>query len=95
MAAYVLGSSFRAAESFISFCPRRIEHHSLCSATGIPHSTQIRIRGFGGSLLPNRRFSSDMPPPGWVDILQLRWTGRPGSELAALPGPNYCPPTGL
>ena len=65
MAAYVLGSSFRAAESFISFCPRRIEHHSLCSAIGIPHSTQIRIRGFGGSLrFPNNRFRMDMRPPG-------------------------------
>jgi hypothetical protein len=34
---------------FIAFWPRRIEHHALCSATGIPHSTQIRVRGFGGA----------------------------------------------
>jgi hypothetical protein len=53
-----------SAASFISFCPRRIEHHSLCSAIGIPHSTQIRIRCFGGStLFPNRRFNNDMSPP--------------------------------
>jgi hypothetical protein len=30
------------AFGFISFCPLRIEHHSLCSAMGIPHSTQTR-----------------------------------------------------
>jgi hypothetical protein len=51
----------------ISSCPRRIEHQSLCWATGIPHSTQTRTRFFGGSLLlPNKRFNSDMPPPGWM-----------------------------
>jgi hypothetical protein len=41
-----------------------MEHHSLCSASGIPHSTQTRIRCFGGSFFPNRRFNSDMTPPG-------------------------------
>jgi hypothetical protein len=42
-----------------------MEHQSLCSASGIPHSMQTRIRGFGGSLLfPNKRFNKDMSPPG-------------------------------
>ena len=48
----------------ISISPRRIEHHSLCSAMGMPHSLQTRIRGFAGSrFIPNRRFSNDMRPP--------------------------------
>src|SRR5262249_41125620 len=51
------------AFSFISFAARKIEHHSLCSAIGIPHSTQTRTRCFGGSLLPKRRFRNDMRPP--------------------------------
>ena len=39
----------------------KIEHHSLCSSTGIPHSTQIRTR-FGGSVLfrPRILLSKDM-----------------------------------
>ena len=41
-----------------------MEHHSLCSAIGIPHSTQTLIRCFGGSFFPNRRFNNDMTPPG-------------------------------
>ena len=31
----------------ISCCPRRMLHHCLCSAMGMPHSTQTRIRCFG------------------------------------------------
>src|SRR4029079_1943524 len=41
--------------------PRRIEHHSLCSATGMPHSTQTRTLGFGGSSLPRIFLKKDMP----------------------------------
>src|ERR1041384_5533784 len=29
----------------------------------MPHSTQTRTRGFGGSLFPRRRFNRDMNPP--------------------------------
>ena len=62
-----LRSSVSDAEwawSSISRWPRRIEHHSLCSATGMPHSTHTRTRGFGGSVFPSSRFSRDMNPPG-------------------------------
>lgn len=32
---------------------------------GIPHSTQIRIRSFGGALLPSSRVNNDIAcPPG-------------------------------
>ena len=31
----------------------------LTSATGMPHSTQTRTRGFGGSFRPNSRFRND------------------------------------
>src|SRR6266699_2316971 len=51
------------ALSFISISPRRIEHHSLWSAIGMPHSTQTLIRCLGGSVFPNRRFHNVMPPP--------------------------------
>ena len=57
----------RLAEAVLicnSFWPRRIEHHSLCSAIGMPHSMHTRTRGFGGSFFPNSRFSKDMNPPG-------------------------------
>jgi hypothetical protein len=43
----------------MSIWPRRMAHQSLCSATGIPHSTQTRTRGFGGSLCPSNRFNND------------------------------------
>ena len=33
-----------ARREAISCCPLRIEHQSLCSATGIPHSMQMRTR---------------------------------------------------
>jgi hypothetical protein len=39
----------------ISFCVRRMLHQSLCSAIGIPHSTQIRTR-FVGSVLREKSF---------------------------------------
>src|SRR5450759_2245916 len=37
----------------ISCWVRKILHHSLCSATGIPHSTQTRIRGLASRFLEN------------------------------------------
>jgi hypothetical protein len=40
-----------------------MEHQSLCSANGMPHSMQTRMRGLGGSRRPNSRFHSDMFPP--------------------------------
>jgi hypothetical protein len=47
-----------------------MEHQSLCSATGIPHSTQIRTRCLGGSLrIPNSRFNNDMGPPQVVPMI--------------------------
>jgi hypothetical protein len=62
-----VGACVSAALSFISSWPRRIEHQSLCSAIGMPHSTQIRVRAFGVSVSrPSKRLSSDMPPPGRV-----------------------------
>jgi hypothetical protein len=68
------------ALSFISISPRRIEHHSLCSAIGMPHSTHTRIRCFGGSLFPSNRFHKDMPPPGMAIGFEYvrRWNGVPG-----------------
>jgi hypothetical protein len=45
-----------------------MEHQSLWSATGMPHSMQTRILGFDGFLaMPNRRCSNDMPPPAKSD----------------------------
>jgi hypothetical protein len=37
-------------------------HHSLCSATGIPHSTQIRTRGRGAVFFEKSFFRKDMLP---------------------------------
>lgn len=37
-------------------------HHSLCSATGIPHSTQIRTRGRGPEFFEKSFFRNDMLP---------------------------------
>jgi hypothetical protein len=40
-------------------------HQSLCSAIGMPHSTQIRVRTLGASsAFPIKRLSNDMQPPG-------------------------------
>src|SRR6266540_1321800 len=36
-----------------------MEHQFLCSAMGMPHSTQTRTRGLGGSFRPSNRFSND------------------------------------
>ena len=44
-----------------SIWPRRIAHQSLCSDTGIPHSTHTRVLCLGGSLRPNSRFKNDTP----------------------------------
>lgn len=44
-----------------------MEHQSLCSATGIPHSTQIRTRWAGSAVFDEkRRFRND------IQILQVR-----------------------
>src|SRR6188474_402646 len=60
---------------FISIWPRRIEHQSLCSATGMPHSTQTRTRGFGGSSRPSNRFRNDigLPPKSNESQYVGRW----------------------
>ena len=53
----------------ISACPRRMEHHSLWSATGIPHSTQTRTRWVGSAVFDEkRRFRND------IESLQGTWT---------------------
>ena len=68
-----------AAARSISSWPRRMEHQSLCSATGMPHSTQTCTRFLGSSPpVPNRRLSNDMAlntleaparfPGGWRKI---------------------------
>jgi hypothetical protein len=39
-----------------------MEHHSLCSATGMPHSTQMRTRCLGAGEFDEKiRFRNDMP----------------------------------
>ena len=66
------GSEASSDRRFISIWPRRIEHQSLCSATGMPHSTQTRTRGFGGSSRPSNRFRNDIglpPSPTKVNTL--------------------------
>jgi hypothetical protein len=60
---YIGGSSRdkETAFGFISFCPLRIEHHSLCSAMGIPHSTQTRTRLDGSvRLVGKKRLRNDI-----------------------------------
>lgn len=47
----------------ISRWVRRMLHHSLCSAMGIPHSTQIRTRWRGSALRENSFFRNDMESP--------------------------------
>jgi hypothetical protein len=38
-----------------------MEHHSLCSATAMPHSTQIRTRCVGSGVFDEkRRFKNDI-----------------------------------
>jgi arabinan endo-1,5-alpha-L-arabinosidase len=59
------GYGFEGFAASSSIWRRRIAHQSLCSARGMPHSRQTRIRCLGGSFpAPNNRFTSDMPPPG-------------------------------
>src|SRR5262245_28236569 len=55
--------------------PFKIEHQSLCSATGIPHSMQTWTRCFGASLMPNRLLSNDIPGSRGVAI-SLSYVGR-------------------
>jgi hypothetical protein len=43
---------------------RRMLHHSLCSAIGIPHSTQMRTRWRGSVLREKSLFRIDMGSPG-------------------------------
>ena len=51
----------RASRSIFA-CPRRMEHQSLCSATGIPHSTQIRTRCTGAGVFDEKsRLRNDIP----------------------------------
>ena len=46
----------------ISICPRRMEHQSLCSATGMPHSTQMRTRWTGAEVFDEKsRLRKDIP----------------------------------
>lgn len=47
----------------ISRWVRRMLHQSLCSAMGIPHSTQIRTRCRGSVLRENSFFRNDMGSP--------------------------------
>src|SRR5205814_944542 len=47
----------------ISRCVRRMLHHSLCSAIGMPHSTQIRTRWGGWLLREKSFFRMDMNAP--------------------------------
>ena len=68
---------------FISICARRMEHQSLCSASGIPHSMQTRIRCFGGSLFPNKRFNRDMCPPGPRSIGNVTLDGPGGFPVVS------------
>jgi hypothetical protein len=42
-------------------CVLKMAHQSLCSATGMPHSMQIRILGLGGWVLRvNNFFKNDI-----------------------------------
>src|SRR5690242_6593138 len=53
---------FLSLRRSISTCPRRMEHQSLCSATGMPHSTQICTRCLGaGGFDEKSRLRNDMP----------------------------------
>src|SRR5713226_7047877 len=51
----------------------------------MPHSMHTRIRCFGGSLLPNRRFKKDMPPPAWC------WEPIPAPRVDTLDGSGRFP----
>jgi hypothetical protein len=52
-------------------------HQSLCSAIGMPHSTQMRVRTLGASsAFPIKRLSNDMLPPG-VAVKALDDASRP------------------
>jgi len=63
-----------------SCCPRRMEHHSLCSATGMPHSTQTRMRWvFAGVFDEKSRFRNDIYVSGSNNhASSLRNERRPG-----------------
>src|SRR5713101_5164447 len=63
-----------------------MEHQSLCSASGIPHSMHTRIRGFGGSLFPNKRFNRDMCPPGPRSISNVTLDGPGGFPVVSVSG---------
>ncbi len=41
-------------------------HQSLCSATGMPHSTQIRTRGRGVLFFEKSLLINDMAASGWI-----------------------------
>jgi hypothetical protein len=63
-----------------SCCPRRMEHHSLCSATGMPHSTQTRTRWvFAGVFDEKSRLRNDIQVSGSNNHApSLRNEPRPG-----------------
>ena len=73
-------SHYRSAlRRSISTCPRRMEHQSLCSATGMPHSTQIRTRCMGaGAFDEKSRLRNDIPGLQGTVTLSVRNEPRPG-----------------
>lgn len=56
-------SGLPCARASISRFVRRMLHQSLCSATGMPHSTQIRTRWGGWVFLENSFLRIDMSAP--------------------------------
>jgi hypothetical protein len=63
-----------------------MEHQSLCSATGMPHSTQTRMRWMGSLGLPPNSFlnkDTDHLPLNAIEY-SIRWTGATCSALPAV-----------
>jgi hypothetical protein len=73
---------FWAARSSSSRWPRRIEHQSLWLATGMPHSTQTRVRCTGSFDFPPKIFfRNDTGPPYAPEIGRFdQATGRAGDS---------------
>ena len=76
-----------------------MEHQSLCSAMGIPHSMQIRTLGFVATLLPNSRFrnKNDTLSASLVNGYTLDDAGgfEVGSDQSARKGPGALKPPPL
>ena len=80
---YFDGPAVWAVRWFISIWPRRMEHHSLCSAIGMPHSTQIARAASVAHSFPGDASVTTCSLSGQVNHDLIRSTAPAGSGLGS------------